>query len=1090
MARILGLDIGIASVGWGLIDTDEKRIVARGVRIFSRAEDPKTGASLALPRREARGTRRRLARRAERMADMKQLFLKEGLLTQEELDRLYVLNPTDKTPYELRALGLDRKLSNREWARVLSQLNKRRGYKSMRIGEGDDKDQGKVLQALNQNKQIMEEKGYRSAGEMLWKDEKFAQNKRNKGAYDNVLPRELLLEELELLFRKQKEFGNAHTSTKFYDAFLEIFMRQKGILEGEEILKMVGYCTFEPEEKRAPMASFSFEKFRFLQRANNIRWIDENGEQQAISKEQVLLLFEEALSRKTAINYYQIKNILGLSEGTRFTAVRLQKSDGEDISKAEKKEKLPELKFYHELEKVLSKRETQEYWNNLKNDEDTLNQLAHVFTYYKYENSVAKELEALGLPAYIVEVLSKSAINYSKVGSLSIKALKKITPFILEGKRYDEASLAAGYHHSQLAGGKKSHKLPPIPQDYVRNPVVLRSASQTRKIINAVIERYGALDEIHLELGRDMNKSAEERRSIERDQKENRSQADSRLEEIKDTLGVSNPRPHDLVKYRLFKEQNGECAYSGKPISRNRIFEPGYVEVDHILPYSRSFNNSLNNKVLVLTFENQKKGNRTPYEYKKHDSQEWKRFSEWVIASPLRFAKKRNLLIEDFDQREEEFRSRNLNDMRYVSRLMKSFIEENLSFGEDKKLRVVAVSGGVTAYLRNSWQLQKRREDHRHHALDALVVAAANSSMIQRVGTFFGARHLKNLPEEVRADFDYYDPKTGELIDKKYVPEPWEGFADQVRVWMSEDPLLAEMHNPDSMTFEERQAVKPLLVSQAPDRKVTGHAHMETIRRYDGVETKREIDEEGNITEITTGMYMSSKKIPLTSLKLTASGTNFENMLEKDTTNKALYEALVERLKEYGGNGEKAFAEPFYKPSRPGKAAPIVRSIRVADSPASGGVMVRGGISDNGAMVRVDVFCRLEGAQKKKRFYLVPVYVADVARGVLPNRAIVGKKAEADWVKIDENFEFLFSLHSGDYLMAEKKGGSRYEGYYITTNRSNGWVSFSPHDRQKDDGFGAKTLDEFKKYEVDLLGEFIAEVKKEKRRGFSNDSDT
>lgn len=1089
MAKIVGLDLGIASVGWAIIDTEQGKILGRGVRTFSACEDPKEKTSLAVPRRMARGTRRRLARAASRMKALKEMFVQEGFFSQEVLDELYVLGPGDKTPYELRFEGLDRKLTEEEWARMLTQLCKRRGYKSMRLGEDNDDDAGKVKQALGENKALMQEKGYRTAGEMLYKDEKFADNKRNKGGYANVLPRELLLQEVEMLFARQAELGNPHATGPINERYLVILQTQKQIKEGEALTALVGPCTFYANEKRAPMACFTFEKFRFLQKLTNVRWADENGEFCGLDPEQMAEISEKSLSLKGAINYKHIRDIVGVPQGSRFTTVRVKSDDWKEYLKEEKDTKLPPFKAYNDIKDAVEAADEAE-WAVIAHDESLLDEIASILTYYKYAESVTRELNQLGkLSSAAIAELAKIPA-YSKNGHLSLKALREINVYLAQGMRYVDATRAAGYSHSQRVVGNKKDKLPPVPNESIVNPVVVRTLSQARKVINAIIREYGAFDEVHIELARDMNKSKEERSRIEREQKERKKQADSRLEEMKDDLELAKPRPHDIVKYRLWKEQNGQCAYSGNYIDPKRITEPGYVEDDHILPYSRSFNNSLDNRVLVLTVENQRKGPHTPWEYKRSNPAEWHRFEEWVGASTLSRRKKENLVTQTFDEREEEFRSRNLNDTRYASRFLKNFIEDNLEFEEGKKVRVVPVNGSVTAYLRNAWQLSKSRSEDgdRHHALDALVIAATSSSIVQKIGTFFGARFLRNIPKEVRAQYDYYDAQTGELIDRKYVPEPWEHFSNHVRIWMAEDPRLDETLSSDPMPLEERCAIKPLFVSKAPKRKATGQAHKETLKRIVGIEQKTEIDKDGNIIERkSTGRILTAKKVALSSLKINKDGkTNFEGMLEKDTSDKTLYEALVARLKEFGGDGAKAFKEPFYKPSKTGKKAPIVRSITVQDDPSSGGVEIRNGFSGNGSMIRVDVFKSKPDKKGKVKYYLVPIYVADTVKKELPNKAIVGGRAESDWLEMDEGYEFNYSLYPNDLVLLRNKG-QEILAYYVKTGRSTASITVRAHDSKWEKGsLGVMNLDAFEKYEVNILGNSISEVKKEKRLGFSN----
>ena len=203
----------------------------------------------------------------------------------------------------------------------------------------------------------------------------------------------------------------------------------------------------------------------------------------------------------------------------------------------------------------------------------------------------------------------------------------------------------------------------------------------------------------------------------------------------------------------------------------NRLLEPGYVEIDHALPYSRSFDDSKNNKVLVLAKENRDKGNRTPYEYLGGAR---KQSALAAISSPssnrnkaYRLAKRSRLLRKNFgDDEAKEFRERNLNDTRYICRFFKNYVERYLQLADGSEARrCVVVSGQLTSFLRARWGLIKVRADSdRHHALDAAVVAACSHGMVKRLSDYARRREL----EKVREGF--VDAETGEIVNPRHVP--------------------------------------------------------------------------------------------------------------------------------------------------------------------------------------------------------------------------------------------------------------------------------------------------------------------------------
>ncbi|MCL2103392.1 MAG: hypothetical protein FWH25_05080, partial [Syntrophorhabdaceae bacterium] len=138
MRYTLGLDIGITSVGWCVVDEREKRrIVDLGTRTFPVAENPKDGSSLALPRRIARGSLRRLRRRKERLENIRLLLVEHGLISDIGALKDLLADSRAADPYELRAAGLDRMLSPEEWCRILLHIAKRRGFKSNRKSDAE-----------------------------------------------------------------------------------------------------------------------------------------------------------------------------------------------------------------------------------------------------------------------------------------------------------------------------------------------------------------------------------------------------------------------------------------------------------------------------------------------------------------------------------------------------------------------------------------------------------------------------------------------------------------------------------------------------------------------------------------------------------------------------------------------------------------------------------------------------------------------------------------------------------------------------------------------------------------------------------------
>ncbi|MCV6608347.1 MAG: type II CRISPR RNA-guided endonuclease Cas9, partial [Campylobacterales bacterium] len=379
-----------------------------------------------------------------------------------------------------------------------------------------------------------------------------------------------------------------------------------------------------------------------------------------------------------------------------------------------------------------------------------------------------------------------------------IKAVENILPFIKEGLTYDKACENYGYDFKGVAE-KKSKFLPPLTkeeQNELTNPVVKRTIAQLRKVVNGIIREHGQFDKIHVELTRDIKRTYKDRMNIQKGQKEFRSNKETAIASFKECFN-EEPNGKNLLKFRLWQEQNERCAYSGEPIERNRIVEYGYVEIDHIIPFSRSFDNSLNNKVLVLAKENQNKRNRTPYEYITEEGKNWAEFEGVVSMMKLRKPKRDRLLKKNFNQdSEKEFKNRNSNDTSYLSRYIKNYIENKLEFKKNSKIqKVFTRNGQLTKLLRYSWGLQeKNRDNHLHHGEDALILAFSTQSEVQKLSTISSQRE----------QFIY--KKTQEKQEKAKFTTPYKNFKND---------------------FEE--SVNKIFVSVAPRKKVTGAAHKETI---------------------------------------------------------------------------------------------------------------------------------------------------------------------------------------------------------------------------------------------------------------------
>lgn len=1039
----IGLDIGIASVGWAVVALNENAepygLIRCGSRIFDKAEEPQTGDSLAAPRRKARSARRRLRRRSLRKADLYELMEKNGLPGKAEIEQAVQAGHLPDV-YALRVQALDGPVTALDFARILLHLMQRRGFRSNRKADDAQKD-GKLLQAIDANTRRMEANRYRTVGEMMYRDPVFAEHKRNKAEnYLSTVKRDQIIDEARLVFAAQRQYGATWASPEMEAEYLCILTRQRSFAEGPgkgspySGSNRVGTCTLEGKsEQRAAKAAFSFEYFTLLQKINHIR-IAENGTSRTLTpaERQVLL---SVCCQTDKLDFARIRKALALPEEARFNMVRYR---GEQTAEAcEKKEKITALPCYHKMRKALNTLR-KDHIRNISREQ--LDAAGAALTNPENEDKLREALKQAEFEPLEIEALL-TLPSFAGYGHISVKACRKLIPYLEQGMNYNDACQAAGYDFQGSQNGEKAQFLPASTEEMedITSPVVRRAVAQTIKVVNAIIREQGESPvSIHLELAREMNKNFQQRSELDKAMRDNSAENEKLMQELHAKFSGRKISGQDLVKYRLWKEQNEICAYSLEKLDLTRVItEPDYAEVDHIVPYSISFDDRRTNKVLVLKSENRQKGNRLPLQYlqgKRRDD-----FIVYTKANVKNFRKRQNLLKERLSEEDGKgYIQRNLQDTQYIAAFMLNYIRNHLAFADCSgagKRRVVAVNGAVTAFLRKRWGLSKVRADgDLHHAADAAV-------------------------------------------RNEHFPEPWPHFRDELTQRLSACPQENLMQiNPVYYATVDISSIQPVFVSRMPRHKVTGAAHEETIR--------------SQVNEKYTAVRKS-----ITELSLDKDGKIKDYF--KPSSDTLLYEALKKRLTEFGGNAKKAFEEPFYKPRADGTPGAQVRKVKVV-AKMNNTIPVRsgGGVAKGGDMIRIDVYY-VPG----DGYYWVPIYVADTVKETLPNKAVVRDKTMEEWKEMKED-DFLFSLYSNDLILVERDKPicfslmhkdstlpKKYETkkelvYYKGGDISNGGIRIETHEGAyflKSLTFGI--VQKVQKYQVDVLGNYTP-VKKEKRQTF------
>lgn len=1131
----IGLDLGIASVGWAVIEDDAKgnprRIIDLGSRIFDAAEKPKDGSPLAKARRDKRDLRRRLRRKQHRVKRTKALLERYNIMTVKEIEDMYENYKFQFSPYELRVKALDEKLTNAELSRVLISLVKRRGYKSnSKSEENDNKEAGKLITATKENEKLMQEKGYRTLAEMYLKDEKFKvtnrpdynkikleysnqNNKLNKEIflkiknttddYKSTPLRKLVEEEIKIILNKQKGFNNK-INDKFIEEYLKIFLSQRSFDEGpgapspyggDQIEKMLGKCTFEADQERAAKATYTFEYFKILQDLNHIKIektdINEEGEInksiRILSKEEKDNIIELAKEKPT-ITYNTLRKKLILETNERFNMVDYKsiKDFTEEVNKeSEKNRKFKEFESYHKIRVALNHIE-KGYIEKLSKDQ--LDIIGRTLTVYKNDNKRIEKLQEFLKKEYIDELLK---LSFSKVGHLSIKAMQKIIPELEKGNTYDKAvnKIYEDFRGIIKTDKKRKLSLNDLEQG-ISNPVARRSVSQTIKVVNAITLKYGNPDIVNIELAREMAQNFDERKKIKKNQEKNLEKNEKSREKIIE-LGKAKPTGQDIVKYKLWQEQDGMCIYSGKKIPISDLFTEA-VDVDHIIPYSMCFDDTYKNKVLVLASENRQKGNRVPYQYMKELGRDLEEYEVRVNNYIRSYPKKQRLLKEKFTREDaEDWKERNIQDTKYLSKLVYNLLRKNLKFAENEnfKRKVYAINGSVTSHIRKRLGIEKiRANGDKHHAIDAAIIAITSQGMIQKITKFYQykeARYVNNQGE-------YVDTQTGEIITKeKYeelngirFPEPWINFTKELEIrteCKTKERMIELLEANKIYTYEDYDDVKPIFVSRMPRRKIKGEAHKDTVR---GLKV-----EDGIIKTIT--------KTELKNLKLDKDGEIKGYPKKQKQDDRLLYEALQKKLRENDGKGEKAFTETFYKPKKNGTLGPVVKKVKIEEKSTLNVSFNKGKSSAaNGDMVRIDVFKIPDDG-----YYFVPIYVADTIKKELPNKACVAAKGYQDWKTMKEE-DFIFSLYPKDLIYirgngkvklnpsnSDEKASIEVEdlyAYYVKAGISVAQITIITNDNEYcQSSLGIKNLKEIKKYEVDVLGNYHEVKIPEKRQKFN-----
>jgi CRISPR-associated endonuclease Csn1 len=1037
--RILGIDLGIASCGWGVIEAGENEggIIATGVRCFDAPLVDKTGEPKSAQRRAARGARRVIRRRRQRMNKVRKLLHANGLLpdcTTEALhEALRRVSPKGAhppiTPWTLRAAAHERALSNDELSVVLGHIARHRGFRSNSKSEGNANaadETSKMKKAMEATREGLAK--YRSFGDMLANDEQFKDRKRNRDKdYSHTAKRSDLEDEVRTIFTAQRRFGNVTATGDLAKTISETAFTQRPLQDSE---KLVGKCPFEPDQLRTARRAPSFELFRFLQRLAHLR-ISVGRVERPLTPEEIALASKGFGETKKTITFGSLRETLDLDPNARFAGIPKDKESKLDVA--------ARTGGAAYGTKTLKDALGDAPWQSLVKTPEKLDRIAEVLSFREDMDSIRKGLNEIGLDAVIVQCLLDAAAkgefkDFTRAAHISALACRNIIPGLREGLVYSDACARVGYDHTAR---------PSVQLTEVGSPVTRKAFGEAIKQIRTVAREYGPIDLVHIELARDIGKSAEERREIQDGIERRTAEKEKRRGEAAEHLGRA-PSDDELLRYELAKEQNFKCIYSGDPIEPKGVAaNDTRYQVDHILPWSRFGDDSYINKTLCTTKANQDKRGRTPFEWfdAEKTEPEWMEYVARVEAlKEVKGRKKRNYTLKDAATVEEKFKARNLTDTQWATRLLADELKRMFPAPEGER-RVFTRPGAITSKLRRAWGLEnlkkedgERIPDDRHHAVDALVLAATTESLLQK------------MTKEVQQR-----EKQGRQDDIFHVQQPWAGFRIDV---------MRAVHG--------ENGAGGVFVSRAERRRARGKAHDATVRQVRGADGKKlvnktpsEINGEKIVYERKLITDKGFKEIDLDKIPIPAPYGNIADP-------KRLRDEMVESLRAWIGKG---------KPKDDLPRSPkgdIIRKVRVATDKKVA-IELSGGAVDRGEMARVDVF-RKKNKKGKWEFYVVPVYPHQIADEEdwpkPPTQAVQAHVDEAEWPSIDSTFEFTFSLNPMCYLELITSKGEIIEGYYREMNRNDAGITLSAHlsSDARSPKTGSRTLRDFRKFTVDRLG--------------------
>lgn len=849
--------------------------------------------------------------------------------------------------YELRALAINNKIELEHLAIVLQEINNNLNKSSGYLGAISDR--SKILYFDNL-----------TVGQYLYQQ---IQSNPHKSLKNQVFYRQDYLDEFEKIWETQKKYHPELTDElKSQIRDVVIFYQhklksQKGLIS---LCELESFRVEIPDSKKTklvgprviPKSSPLFQESKIWQNINILVFTNKKTkENKTLSIEDKNALFHELnirgnFSKKEIFNYLELKekdwevNLKEGIEGNRtfaslynvYQRIAEEEGYGFDWNKKSAIEILEELQsIFPQIginkdildfnsNKDLDSQLCYQLWHILYSAEDDVKSISKKDqnVYGKSNVNLQKKLhQKFGFKPKYAKMLCNISLQQD-YGNLSAKALKKITPHLKDGHEYSKAAALAGYNHSNSKSKKELEKrilkpkLDILKKNSLRNPVVEKILNQMVNVVNQIIDVYGKPDEVRIELSRDLKNSAKQRSEMTTYIIKAKKRHDDIRKILQQKFGLKNPTRNDLIKYKLYEElaSNGyKTLYTNKYIEPKTLFTKE-IDIEHIIPKARLFDDSFSNKTLAFRKPNQEKGNMTAIDYMEEFQQanldNYKSTIETLFKNgDISKAKLGKLLMKQKDI-PEDFIERDLRNSQYIAKKAKELLEEVVR-------TVNTTTGKITNELRRDWDLINvmkelnlpkyqalgltkmeerkngvkiekiidwtKRNDHRHHAMDALTVAFTTYNHIQ---------YLNNLNAASNKDSKFYSLKN--KITKFY----------ESKNGNSKRKFIPPIEN---FRTEAKSHIESILISfKAKNKVVTRNTNKTKVKGSKTFNKKTQLTPRGQLHKET--IY---GKINRPVIKEEKVSSKFDLEKISHVCNPNFKEALLTRLKINNDNPKKAF---------------------------------------------------------------------------------------------------------------------------------------------------------------------------------------